>query len=290
MSIVDSILSQETIDDLASFLDSQSTDLARTELLAEFDALVDYEDADQWAAVVRICEALAIVGWGHREHVDAISRYNGDCWETYFITEEAEYRFRFGRWLKRKSGWVLRNPEFHASPDLPNRLAVDWKQNADKDFPVIDRDSLPTQRNYRRQMPIVMGIYGGTNATSHAVASLRTEFRKHLLATMTPSLYGDALEKFYFTLHCPALSDDYESQLKVGAFNTKHRAFYADLYFNRAFGDLPVGTQKAFVVEQILAAIDALAQKMKKRKIVYDVDSFRSHVEAAASHWSTEIS
>lgn len=290
MDIVQSVMSLETIDELTSFLESRVAADARSELLAKLDTLIDYADAHEWATAVRMCESLAIVGWGDREQIDAISHFNGDCWETQFVTDRNEYRFRFARWSRRKAGWTLRNPEFHPSPDFPDRPAVDWKQHAGKEFPVVARESLPSQRNYRRQMPIVMGLYSGSNETSRTVSLLRTELRERLLATMAPDSYGDAIEKFYFTLYCPALSGDFEPELKVGVFNAKRKAFYSDLYFNREFGNLSAAKQHAFIRQHLLAAIDGLATKLKKRKVSYDIASFRSHVESALKNWSDKSS
>jgi hypothetical protein len=72
---VDLIMTLVTLDELGEFLQSQPVDSVRTELLHILDGLLEYEDANQWATAVRICEALAIIGWGAREQVDAISRY-----------------------------------------------------------------------------------------------------------------------------------------------------------------------------------------------------------------------
>ena len=75
---------------------------------------------------MRICEALAIIGWAPRERVDAISRFNGDHQHTSFVNDQGEMRFRAGPWTKRKAGWVLFNPDFYESPDWPDRPSVDW--------------------------------------------------------------------------------------------------------------------------------------------------------------------
>lgn len=283
---IDTITALGTLGELEAFLQSQPIDIVRNELLRGIDALLEYADANQWATAVRICEALAIIGWGTREQVDAISRYNGDCWETQFVTDKDELRFRLARWSKRKAGWTLWNPEFHASPDFPDRPSVDWKQNAGTEFPIVDRDTLPSQRNYRRQMPIIMGMIGGVNTTSNSADALRMELRKHLLETMTPAAYGDAVEKFYFTFHCPFRSTAYDARLKIGAYNTKQKAFYSDLYFGKDFGQLSRTDQLAFISQHLLAAVDALEVKLRKRKVDYDVAAFRADVETAIDCWS----
>ncbi|MEW4453756.1 hypothetical protein AB1L30_13870 [Bremerella sp. JC817] len=290
MSSVKAILALETIDELSTFLESQDVDEVRVEMLARFDQLIEYSDADQWAVAVRVCETLAMIGWGDREPVDAISHFNGDCWETRFVTAQNEFRFQLARWSKRKAGWTICNPEFRPSPDFPDRPAIDWQQNAGKEYPIVDRDSLPSQRNYRRQMPISMGVSCGRSDAARSVVVLRKELAEHLRATMTPDAYGDAIEKFYFTLHRPDSTDEEHSRLKVGAFNAKQKASYADLYLHRDFAELPVAEQRVFLGEQLLAAVDALAVKLKKRKLSYDIASFRSHVELAIQVWTDDHS
>jgi hypothetical protein len=280
------IMSLDSLNELASWIKSQPENNLRRSLLAQFDAFIEYEDANQWATAVRLCESLAIIGWGSREAVDAISRHNGDCWETRFITDKNESRFRYAGWLKRKAGWILGNPQYYFSPDFPDKPAVDWRSLADKDFALIDCERLTSQRNYSKQLPIIMGLIGGSQV-SNAVGQLKQELTIQLQETMTPSLYGEAIEKFFFTLHCTMSTKTNESSLKVGTFNTKQRAFYADLFFDGSFADLSPHSQREYFAENLLVAIDALGIKLKKRKIQFNIQVFRSDVVTAIDKWRT---
>lgn len=98
------ILSCDSLDGLTKFLKTRPRRSLIPALHKLFDAHAEYDDANQWASAVRICEALAIVGWKPRERVDALSRYNGDNWETTFVNGQGEWRFRVGHWTRRKSG------------------------------------------------------------------------------------------------------------------------------------------------------------------------------------------
>src|SRR5580765_3492783 len=110
-ALLKQIAAQPSIESLQACLTSRrNTVKVRRALLDELAKVIEYNEALEWAAAVRICEALAIVGWGDRERVDAVSGFNGDCWETYFVNGTDELRFRQGRWSKRKAGWVLFNP------------------------------------------------------------------------------------------------------------------------------------------------------------------------------------
>ena len=279
--LLPAILAIESLDELTAFLNGQPVSTLARQLYSLFDAHAEYDDANQWAAAVRICEALAIVGWGLRERVDAISRFNGDHQHTSFVNAEGEERFRAGPWTKRKAGWVLFHPEFHASPDWPDRPSVDWLKYAPGDHPICDRPDLPSQRNYQKPMPIVMGLVGGENKTTQAVLKLRTELDALLRQSMHPALYGEALEKFYFRLLCPFPSESPPAGLKVGTFNVKQRAFTSDLGFDDPFGQLAGSAQREYLAANLLAAVDALKTRLDKRQIEYDINRFRADVAAA---------
>ena len=128
--LLSDLLSRETLAELEGFLhDDDDQALLSQRLFELLMTVAEYRDAREWAAAVRVCEALAIVGWGTRERVDARSHFNGDCWDTFFINSREEHRFRTGRWRKRKGGWVLFNPEYHASPDRPGMPDQSWKRS-----------------------------------------------------------------------------------------------------------------------------------------------------------------
>jgi hypothetical protein len=224
---------------------------------------------------------LAIIGWGEREYVDAISHYNGDCWNTYFRTKTGECRYRQGRWCKKKTGWELFNPEYHYSPDMPDRPSRSWQEYAEIQFPIVDRDCLPSQRNYIRQVPIIMGMIGGDDACSQIVWAMKREldilFRKH----MTPELYGEPLEFLYFTLHCPFPGNASGSELKIGSYASKRRAFYCDLQFDAFFASNPIDQRITYFEQNLIAAVEILRIKFRKKRLAYDFDKFCNHPRAA---------
>jgi len=285
-TFVNEICAQPSVEALQSFLKShRDRDQLRTTLFNALDKVREYENANEWATAVCICEALTIVGWAKRERVDAISRFNGDCWETYFINSFGEHRFREGRWTKRKAGWVLFNPKYHASPDFPNIPSKSWKLFAGVDFAAVNSPKLLSQRNYQKQMPIIMGLIGGSNATSDCASKLKRELDHFLRRSMEPEMYGDALECFYFTLLCPYLDTTYTPHLKIGAYRPLQRSFYCDLFFGEDFGDRDRNDQKAFFIENLASAINALEFKFRKKRINFDITRFQSHVESACEAW-----
>lgn len=288
--IRNTITSLESIEDLETWINSQSKESLQQTLLRMFDDVLEYKDANEWNEAVKLCEALAIVGWGKRETVDAISRYNGDCWETKFITNKGENRYLFGRWSKKKKGWDLWNPEYFYSPDFVNKPSVNWQDYENNDLPLVQCEKLYSQRNYRRQMPIIMGQIGGTDRVSNSVTKMKFELTEHLYSNLRPSKYGKAVEKIFITLYCPSLSGSSESGLKIGAFNTKQKALYSKLYFDDKFGNLSHQEQRDYFTNNLLAAIDGLGSKLKKKKIEYDIQILISDVKKAIKIWNSQKS
>jgi hypothetical protein len=282
VSFIEQIAAQPSLESLQSFLNSRrSTDKIRRTLLAAFQDVREYRDAQEWTRAVQICESLAIVGWGDSERVDAISRFNGDHWETYFINSAGEFRFRQARWTKRKAGWSLFNPEYHASPDALEVPSKSWEPFAGQKFPVVACPRLPSQRNFQKQVPIVMGMIGGPGRISARVQELSRELSDHLQRSMRPSKYGDGLDHFYITLHTSYPGVKTANQLKIGSFRPTQKSFSCDLYFDDGFAALRTRDQKGYFVNNITAAISALELKLCKKPIDYDVDLFRSDVSTA---------
>ncbi|MFI5937621.1 hypothetical protein [Actinoplanes sp. NPDC051494] len=102
-------------------------------LLAEFDRLRDYRTASGWNELVRVCEALAVAGWGDRAPVEAVA----ERWiDGSFYTELRDQRFRVvdgsaHRWSRRGGGFVREGgpdvvtaTELHTQRILPAKNPV----------------------------------------------------------------------------------------------------------------------------------------------------------------------
>jgi len=255
----------------------------RERLWQGFIDLVEYEDADDWNEAVAVCEAMAIVGWGERERVDAISHFNGDCWDTCFRTKTGEYRYRQGRWRKNKAGWVLFNPEYHFSRDLPDRPERSWQEYAGADFPIVLCDRLRSQRNYAKQIPIVMGLIGGADSCSETVVAMKRQLEALLRMHMTPEAYGEPLEFLYFTLKCSFSGRPSQSGLTIGSYRSKQRAFYCDLHFDNSFASRSVSQRIDYFEDNLKEAVEALRKKFLEKRLVYDFERFCQHLREAFS-------
>ena len=63
----------EDLKELEEFLQSQSEiEQLRERLFAEFLKYADYKNAGEWNKAVRLCESLAIIGWGNHEALEAL--------------------------------------------------------------------------------------------------------------------------------------------------------------------------------------------------------------------------
>jgi len=283
------ISKREEMEDLRTFLSSRSdqTEL-RNHLLQLLRAVLEYDDAAAWSKAVRICESLAITGWGDWERVDACTRFTGDCWETRFINHQGEHRFRLGNWTKRKAGWSLFNPEYHFSRDVPEIPAKSWEEYAGIEFPCVELLKLPSQRNAQKQMPIVMGLICGDGPVSERVWDLKRELTKLLIQTMRPEIYGDAINRFYLTLYCAAdnrADSATHDGLKIGSYRAKQKAFYCELHLDSKFGPLSVDDQKWVFFNAVEESIKALETKFAKLKLEYDFAAFRSDIVSAFDLW-----
>ena len=102
---------------LLSFSDKESM---REQLFSDFLKYARYRNAEEWNNAVRICEALAIIGWGNHEPVEAIRGiyFNGNP-NTYFINRDGKPRFLDAIWSKRKDGLAIdfSRSFFHESTD-----------------------------------------------------------------------------------------------------------------------------------------------------------------------------
>lgn len=92
--ILERIYEIENLAELEIFLRAWDQILIRERLLGEFDRCAFYKNASEWNKAVKICECLAIVGWGERESLEALRGkfYNGQP-ATYFLNAHGEPRF-----------------------------------------------------------------------------------------------------------------------------------------------------------------------------------------------------
>lgn len=173
----------------------------RAMIFDEFLMVADYKNAQDWNKAVRLCECLAIIGWGEHTPLEALRGkfYNGSPM-TCFADKMGKRHFVDAIWSKRKNGLTLAqgNTSYHQSP---NQLSD--KQTLLNDYPVneIVQDlALNSQRNWIAKSPIwvnrnVSCCYENSKAVND---SLFNDLQPLLNSKMRPGIYGKCIN--YITL------------------------------------------------------------------------------------------
>ena len=288
-NVLKTLTELDSLNDLERFVNSQSEKPLRRILFTLFDDRAEYRNARDWAEVVRICEALAIIGWGKRERVDAICERQENQWQTQFLAANGDYRFLNGNWTKRKAGFQLHNPEYYVSPDRPDKPAVDWKTYGrlhSAEFQIVPCDSLPTQRNKRRLSPIALGGIGGMNLTTNVVEEHRMELYRRLRTSIPRNRYGDGLETFDMCF----VSADWDGKklkprLQLGRYTPKSQLYRCYLEFEPAFRKRSRPEQMEYIATNLLTALDHLAGLLRQKSVAYDMAALRSDVARVLATW-----
>lgn len=189
----------EELNELEEFLKSQNdVDKLRDNLFAEFLKYVDYKNAEEWNNAVRVCESLAIIGWGSKEALEALEGcfFNGNP-TTCFVNKYGEPRFVDAIWSKRKNGFTMEagRTSYYFSPDDPlQRQSIAWEYNTNEDVQDI---KLRSQRNWIPKNPIwIVRTIGNCYENSKVVIeSVKNELQAKLNKQMRPELYGRAMNK-----------------------------------------------------------------------------------------------
>jgi hypothetical protein len=289
--VLSAIMVSKSLDDLAGYVRSQPEKTLRKILFQLFDERAEYRNARDWAEAVRICEALTIVGWGKRERLDAICEPQENGWQTQFLAANGDCRFLTGNWTKRKAGFQLHNPEYCASPDRPDKPAVDWKTYGrlhSAEFQIVPIDSLPTQRNKRRLNPIELGGIGGMDVTTDVVNEHRMDLYRRLRNSIPIDRYGDGLETFDMCFVTSARDGrKLKPRLELGRYTPKSQLYRCYLHFEPGFYRKSRQEQLGYIATNLLAALDHLAGLLQQKSIAYDMAALRIEVSNVLNEWQS---
>ncbi len=308
------------IDDLRQLSDYLSrfydVEKLRDELYSEFLAHSCYRNASEWNKAVRVCECLAITGWGDREPLEAVrGTYFNGAPNTYFINRDSKPRFLDAVWVKRNDG-----------------IAIDYSRSTRHDTPGRDiaigepQDvTLLSQRNWIAKNPILItrGLANCYENSRPVIDSMEKGLKPELNRLMRPELYGNAIDRivlncsfsFYDDYHCktnyiiadealklkqkdfyPALLAMYsEQEIEDNGYYLRNRFTYGPFRVNtgttrivivleREFSQLPQSRQKEVLSEYFLHAIGQCAKRLSKR-IDYNFDLMISDFAAILSRW-----
>lgn len=309
---LDTILKSETLEQLKQRLLQAGHEAIRPELLREFFSLVEYRNARQWNRLVRVCEALAIVGWGECEPVEASAdKWIDGQYFTKLSNAQFEERYLCAGWRRAGDSFLVDGGGccYHASKDRSERSKMDWKQCLDN-LPPADLKNygvrvLERQRNPLPKNPIRISRYiSNQYPTFDPLTKEINRLRKELDRRLRPAAYGENFG--YLGIACSfsfKLSDYFHDEsdvppgfkerywirprVKIGRLSKckGELRLVAQRHFPAAFAELPFTQQKQQFSDDLLEIIDAFAVRLRAKKIAYDMDMLRNDVVKILKKW-----
>lgn len=191
-----------SLDELRAFLLANPNKKAlREHLYAVFLNHARYSNVAEWNSAVRICEALAIVGWGEHEPLEAVKGtwFNGNP-KTYFINRDGKPRFLDAVWSKRTAGFAIDGglSFFHGSKDdkLAEPMRLSGLTGEPQNIP------LNSQRNWIPKNPIriIRGLANCYENSRPLIESIENNLMPELNQRMRPELYGSAIDAIVINL------------------------------------------------------------------------------------------
>lgn len=278
----------EDIPNLEKQLYSFDKDILREQLTELFLSLVEYKDSEEWNKLVRICEIFSIIGWGKLERVDACCYKSLNQWQTYLENKYKEKRFLSGNWVKRKAGFVMFNPSYYCSPDLPKKPSIDWKEYPKSPEIVKNVACLESQRNRQKKNPISFGglikLTCPMEMNEFLTRSFRT-LRKKLDLKLEPELYGDGIENIYIRYNAEFSGTNEKSFYKKGRFLPKSLSFDSTIYIQNDFILLSEKERLEKLSEFIILILNDLRQIIIRKKLNYKIDLLIEDVQKLLVDW-----
>jgi len=287
-SIIQTIWDTESLTDLKATLDVANTDALRLKLLETLDPLLDYRNMRDWNRVVRLCEALALIGWGERTALEANrSKAINGAWKThiqnrYFEPHSERY------WRSKAHYFILED-----GPD-------------DHDY---GETTLASQRNPLSKAPIRWVLSGNSERSDPQLFWALQDLRLQIIERLSSDDYGDGFSflglQFNFSRHDdPYVKEEYynsesdvpadqtlkywiKPRLKLGRLTQKNGYWHVrgDRNFTRAFAEKTLPEQKTILAEDFENALTIAKGKLKKKLPDYDVERLNADLQNIHKTW-----
>ena len=323
---MDAIFELDRIEDLREYLSGKpDVDELRKLLLDEFMNYSQYRNVQEWNVAVRICEALAIIGWGAHEPVEAIRGvyFNGNP-ETYFINRHNKPRYLDAVWSKRKDGFAIdyELSFFYGSPDKPLAEPIRLSGQMGEPQDIL----LCSQRNWIPKNPIriIRGIANCYASSKPMIDSMENKLIPKLSRAMRPELYGTAIDTIILNLsfsffdndHCktnyiiadeslklkkkdfyPKLVEMYsEKEIEENGYYLRNRFTYGPfrsdtgttrvtIVFEKEFSLLPLQGQRQLFCLYLIQAVECMAKRLEG-KIDYNFPLMIDDFKSILDSWS----
>jgi len=271
-------------------LNVADNDALRVTLLQALDPLLDYQNMRDWNRVVRLCEALAVIGWGERTALEANrSKSINGAWQTRLQNQKFEpYSERYWR-------------------TKAHYLVLEDSTNG-HDYGEI---KLLSQRNLLSKAPIRWILSGNSERSDPSLFKALQNLRPQIIDKLSSNEYGNGFS--YLGLHLnfsrhndPFVNDEYfhsegdvpadqtlkywiKPRLKVGRLTQRHGYWHikGDLNFSRAFAEKTLQEQKLILSEDFEEAMKITKTKLKKKLPDYDVDRLKSDLQDIMKTWAS---
>lgn len=291
--MINTLYKLKTIEDLDNYLNSLDINTARNELISEFDRLYDYKNIIEWNKLVRVCESLAIAGWGDREPLEAYAEtwLNG-AYYSYISNQYFEQK-SCKRWSKRGDSYIL-----------------DDQTDANN----YGIKTLAFQRNPLPKCPFrITRIISNAQQSVKPIIEELTLLYDHLIKELRPQLYGSSFSYLVAIISFSNHDDEHKTvrfeyfhsendistdvkckyyirpRLEIGRLAKRKGELKLEItrYFTKAFGYLPLNEQKQIIATDLLEMVDILRMKLEKKKIKYDCDLLKSDIQQILDKWIT---
>ncbi|MDR7210999.1 hypothetical protein [Flavobacterium piscis] len=277
----------KTIDELTSFLKLFEKSEISKFLENEFKNLTEYKTAKEWNKLVRICEALSIIGWENLERVDAICCKNGSNWNTELRNNKKELRFLSASWTKRKNGFVYSNPSYHFNPDVPEKQDIAWQDYPKTEFEEVNVPELSDQRNKQKVNPIT---FGGTYPLHSKIERdilfpQLLDLRNRFDHTLHTDLYGEGIDKISIRYLTAVSNDKTATSFLKGTYYPKTKEYKAEAFFGEEYAAASETERKKIIEKLLLQTLDDVKEKVGKHKLCYNVDLLITEVKEEITKW-----
>ena len=298
---MNSIHDFETIEELKEFLETNSSDNLRLDLLKEFDRLVNYKNIKEWNELVHICESLSIIGWGEREAFEATAdKWINGSYYTEIRNKLFEQKLDWSKaWSKQKDTFVI------------------YEDESDKTDYGISK--FASQRNRLPKSPIRWSRSGNYQKSLQPLVDSLEILRNKIVRETRPELYGSAFSYIGLNLNFSHHDDESPSvryeyfhneesvpsdlknkknpggmpayyirpRFKIGRLSQKNNELklVATRHYTREFGELDLIKQKKVLQTDFVEIIDILSEKLKKKKVMYDTELLKQDVIKIFSEW-----
>lgn len=280
----------ETIKELSAYLSKQDKETARNWLLNQFDKLCHYSNIKEWNQLVRVCEALRIIGWGDREPLEAnAARWINGSYYTSLMNRYFEIKDEQS-WRRLKDSYVLENS---------------------KDTTYYAIPKLHTQQNLLPKSPIRWQKSGNYQQSVRPLYESLDTLKDLVIHHLQPEEYGDSFSFIGISM-CFSHHDDENETVRYEYFHSENEVpagyesrYYirpkykwgrlvnqdgtyhikVERYFSRSFGELPLPEQKKIIISDFLYYLQYVSDKLQSKKVEYKHSLLRRDLEKVLMIW-----